>query len=77
MGELVAFKQPAVPNRRISRNGEAAEILFFTGVRYVPIEEQEMLLKQIGRQSRRQGSGKNSRGLDRVQLGSICSDRKP
>ncbi|MGO9005941.1 MAG: hypothetical protein ACLQIQ_01110 [Beijerinckiaceae bacterium] len=54
MGELVAFKQSAMPNRRIAKTGETAEILFFTGVRYVPIQEQETLLKQIGLQSRRQ-----------------------
>jgi hypothetical protein len=51
MGELVAFRQPAMPSRRYSKNSETAEILFFTGVRYVPMREHEMLLKQIGRQS--------------------------
>ncbi len=54
MGELVAFRQPATPSRRYAKNSGTAEILFFTGVRYVPMWEHEMLLKQFGRQSRRQ-----------------------
>jgi len=57
MGELIAFKppakQPATSNRQLSKDGKTAEILFFTGVRYVPAREHEMLLKQIGRRSRR------------------------
>jgi hypothetical protein len=62
MGELVAFRQPAkqsakqpdMSKSRISKNGQTAEILFFTGVRYVSAQEQEILLKQMSRRSRRQ-----------------------
>jgi hypothetical protein len=53
MGEILAFKQPAPPRRRSSTNGEMAEILFFTGVRYVPVREHADLLKRARRRPRR------------------------
>jgi len=56
MGELIAFKVPATPKRRTQTNGETAEILFFTGVRYVPVPEQARLLRNIRR--RRQAAAK-------------------
>jgi hypothetical protein len=56
MGDVVAFKVPATPKRRIRTEGETAEILFFTGVRYVPVPEQAKLLRNIRR--RRQPAAK-------------------
>jgi hypothetical protein len=64
MGELIAFKQPVkqpakqpnMSSSRISKNGQTAQILFFTGVRYVSAQEQEILLKQVSRRSRRQSA---------------------
>jgi hypothetical protein len=53
MGELVAFRQSTAPRRRTSTDGQTAEILFFTGVRYVPACEQANLLKRISQQPRR------------------------
>jgi hypothetical protein len=49
MGEIVAFKMPAASKRRLRTDGESAEILFFTGVRYVPVQEQAKLLRNIRR----------------------------
>ena len=56
MGDIIAFKVPAMPKRRIRADGESAEILFFTGVRYVPVPEQAKLLRNIRR--RRQSTAK-------------------
>ena len=40
MGEIIAFQSPASPKRATTRSaGEEAQILFFTGVRYVPASE--------------------------------------
>ena len=40
MGEIIAFQSPAGSRRAQSRSaGEEAQILFFTGVRYVPATE--------------------------------------
>ena len=40
MGEIIAFQSPASSKRAASRSvGEEAQILFFTGVRYVPAAE--------------------------------------
>ena len=40
MGEIIAFQSPAGPKRGQTRTaGEEAQILFFTGVRYVPASE--------------------------------------
>ena len=52
MGEVVAFKLPAAPKRRRA-SGESAEILFFMGVRYVPVREHATLLKRARQQRRR------------------------
>lgn len=54
MGELIAFKQPASPQRRLAKSGQTAEILFFTGVRYVPPHERDVILKQIGQRANQQ-----------------------
>ena len=41
MGEIIAFQSTANPKRPPSKSaGEGAQILFFTGVRYVPGTEQ-------------------------------------
>jgi hypothetical protein len=53
MGELVAFRQSTAPRRRNSTAGQTAEILFFTGVRYVPVWEHAKLLKGTRQQPRR------------------------
>jgi hypothetical protein len=40
MGEIIAFQSPAGSRRAQPRRaGEEAQILFFTGVRYVPATE--------------------------------------
>jgi hypothetical protein len=40
MGEIIAFQSPASSRRAQTRSaGEEAQILFFTGVRYVPATE--------------------------------------
>jgi|tagenome__1003787_1003787.scaffolds.fasta_scaffold19837219_1 hypothetical protein len=40
MGEIIAFQSPASSKRAQTRSaGEEAQILFFTGVRYVPAPE--------------------------------------
>jgi hypothetical protein len=40
MGEIIAFQSPGNSRRAATRNaGEEAQILFFTGVRYVPAME--------------------------------------
>jgi hypothetical protein len=40
MGEIIAFQSPASSRRAQTRSaGEEAQILFFTGVRYVPKTE--------------------------------------
>jgi hypothetical protein len=40
MGEIIAFQSPAGSRRAQTRSaGEEAQILFFTGVRYVPPSE--------------------------------------
>jgi hypothetical protein len=40
MGEIIAFQSPASSRRAQTRSaGEEAQILFFTGVRYVPTTE--------------------------------------
>jgi len=53
MGEVVAFKLPAASKRRLGASGKSAEILFFTGVRYVPVREHARLLKRARQQRRR------------------------
>ena len=61
MGDLVAFRLPATPRRRISSNGDVAEILFFTGVRYVPLSEHATVLKNAARQTRRAAGERRTR----------------
>jgi hypothetical protein len=63
MGELVAFRQSAAPKQRLPKKTETAEILFFTGVRYVPQREQEKLLKRIRGQVRRAAQPNASRRI--------------
>jgi hypothetical protein len=53
MGELVAFKQSEAPKRRHPNESESAQILFFTGIRYVPPREQEKFLKRARHYERR------------------------
>lgn len=65
MGELVAFRQSAAPKHRLPKKTETAEILFFTGVRYVPQREQEKLLKRIRGQGRRATRSGSSRQISR------------
>lgn len=69
MGELVAFKPPATPRRRISTDGNVGEILFFTGVRYVPLNEHAAILKNAARRTRRAAGERRSqeRVKDRPQ----------
>lgn len=64
MGELVAFRPPATPRRHIWTNGNVAEILFFTGVRYVPLSEHATILKNAARRTRRAVGERHSQ--DRV-----------
>jgi hypothetical protein len=57
MGELVAFKQSEAPKRQHPKKSESAQILLFTGVRYVPPREREKLLKRA-RQCERRAAAK-------------------
>lgn len=61
MGELVAFRNAARPKRRRAKPGETAEILFFTGVRYVQARERESLLRRL---RPRRASGAETRVQD-------------
>jgi hypothetical protein len=66
MGELVAFRQSTAPKHRLPKKTETAEILFFTGVRYVPPREQEKLLKRIRGQVRRATQSSAPRRVSRA-----------
>lgn len=61
MGELVAFRSVYKTKRGTLNPGEAAEILFFTGVRFVRVEDDAALSKTRRRRTEQQRQARQRR----------------